>query len=165
MQSDGNATANAFGLAAQAGTALFTTGLDTANQKVAAGQVFKNTTDVSFSTGDNYCSDKDISQVGFLKVDTEGHDLEVLLGFATLLREGRIDCLQVECTTNLDNRFHSHLERFIHFLHPFGYRLSDILEPHRRVNRTRQNLRGIWYCNAVFMREVSAPKLRRDGVN
>lgn len=116
-------------------------------------------------TGDGYCQDHGIGEIDFLKIDAEGYDLDVLVGFSEMLRSGRIRYLQVECTTSLDNRFHVHLERFIHFLHPFDYRLSDLTQPVRRVNRTKQQLRGIWYANAVFAREVEAPKLRRDGIN
>lgn len=115
--------------------------------------------------GDDFCRERQIDRIDFLKVDTEGNDLAVLAGFADLLRHRKITYLQVECTTTLDNRYHVHLERFIHFLHPFGYRLFSLNDMVRKVNKTRQRLNGIWFCNAVFVAEVENPLLRRDGNN
>ncbi|WP_109468452.1 FkbM family methyltransferase [Albibacillus kandeliae] len=153
-------------LASRSGRARFTSGQDTGNQRIAEGaEGAANEIEVDILTGDDYCRAQGVERIDFLKIDAEGYDLDVLLGFAGMLREGRIAYLQVECATNLDNRFHVHLERFIHFLHPFNYRLYDLVEPVRRVNRTRQDLKGIWFCNAIFAREIDTPTLRRDGIN
>jgi FkbM family methyltransferase len=115
--------------------------------------------------GDTFCAREGIPHVDFLKIDTEGNDLNVLAGFTNYLKEGKIKWLQVECTTNLDNRFHVHLERFIHFLHPYGYRLFEIVSYARICHATRQMLRGAWFCDAIFVCEVADPKLRRSGNN
>lgn len=163
---DARAVLNRAGLAARAGRLDFTTGHGTDNHLVARPEdMTGDVVPVEITTGDAYCAKHAIARVDFLKIDTEGHDLAVLAGFSGMLRQGRIDLLAVEATTSLDNRFHVHLERFIHFLHPFGYRLTELVEPVRRVNRTRQELNGIWFCNAVFVREVENPRLRRDGIN
>lgn len=120
---------------------------------------------VQVRRGDDFCRDEGLSRIDLLKVDTEGYDLDVLLGFAGLLSAGKIQYIQVECTTNLDNRFHVHLERFIHFLHPFNYRVFGIYDFSRKCFKTNQPLMGSWFCNAVFVREVENPRLRRDGKN
>ncbi len=163
---DARAEAHQVALASKSGRAGFTTGLGTGNHIVKSDtDSAQEKTEVEMLTGDQFCQRHDISEIDFLKIDTEGYDLDVLLGFADMLRHGCIDFIQVECSPNLDNRFHVHLERFIHFLHPFNYRLCHLIEPVRRVHKTDQELRGIWYCNAVFAREVDAPRLRRDGNN
>ncbi|WP_170381602.1 FkbM family methyltransferase [Ruegeria atlantica] len=166
VSDDELAFAHQLGLASNVGHVRFTSNLNTGNHQVLEGeQLSKDEIEVEVATGDSICGDLGIEFIDYLKIDAEGYDLDVLLGFSDMLRKGRVAYLQVECSTNLDNRFHVHLERFIHFLHPFNYRLSDLIEPVRRVNSTNQALNGIWYCNAVFAREVENPALRRDGVN
>lgn len=49
-----------------------------------------------FVTGDSYCRGRGIDQIDFLKIDTEGHDLRVLKGFANMLRDGQIAAIQFE---------------------------------------------------------------------
>lgn len=51
---------------------------------------------VEVSTLDRYCETAGIRQVHFLKIDTEGNELEVLKGAQGLLRERRIDVIQFE---------------------------------------------------------------------
>ena len=116
-------------------------------------------------TGQAFCKNHGIETIDYLKIDTEGNDLNVLVGFADMLNSAAINYIQVECTTNLDNKFHVKLEMFIHFLHPFGYRLFGIYDFERQIYATNQKLNGAWFCNAVFVREVIEPRLRRDGQN
>jgi FkbM family methyltransferase len=114
---------------------------------------------------DAFCAARRIEEIDIVKIDTEGNDLRVLVGFAEHLQTRRIAYLQVECATSPDNRFHVQLDRFMHFLNPFGYRLFGLFEFTRRIYRTRQKLNGIWFCNAVFVREVANPRLRRERIN
>lgn len=144
-----------------------------AGQSVSTGNQLQATTEgapdtlaeVEVTTGDAFCAEHGIDEIDLLKVDTEGADLDVIAGFSHTLAARRIEFVQVETTTSLDNRFHVHLERFIHFLHPFNYRLFGLFEASHKVMRTNQKLNGIWFCNAVFVREVADPVLRRDGRN
>lgn len=153
-------------LSSKCGRARFTSVHGENNHFVGDGsEATENEIEVEVLTGDQYCQQMGIEEIDFLKIDTEGYDLDVLLGFADMLRRRRVAYLQVECSTNLDNRFHVHLERFIHFLHPFNYRLCDLVDPVRRVHKTSQPLQGIWFCNAIFAREGASPRLRRDGRN
>ena len=115
--------------------------------------------------GDHFCEMKSIQNIDILKIDTEGNDLRVLVGFAAALQDKRIGYIQVECTTSPDNHFHVQLENFMSFLNPFGYRLFGLFEFTRQIYRTRQRLNGVWFCNAVFVREVENPRLRREQIN
>jgi FkbM family methyltransferase len=45
---------------------------------------------------DDYCREQGIDRIGFLKVDVEGHEVEVLDGFGTILTERRADVVQFE---------------------------------------------------------------------
>jgi len=51
---------------------------------------------VNIETIAQFCQDREIRRINFLKVDTEGYDLEVLKGAEEILDEGRIDFVQVE---------------------------------------------------------------------
>ena len=49
-------------------------------------------------TGDSFCRRRGIDHIDLLKIDTEGHDLEVLRGFAQMLTSQAIDVVQFEFT-------------------------------------------------------------------
>jgi FkbM family methyltransferase len=51
---------------------------------------------VTTRTGDDYCSEKSVARISLLKIDTEGWDYEVLLGFTELLSQRRVDIVQFE---------------------------------------------------------------------
>jgi FkbM family methyltransferase len=51
---------------------------------------------VSLITLDDYVVEHCIPSIDLLKIDVEGHELSVLQGAATLLREQRITCIQFE---------------------------------------------------------------------
>ena len=51
---------------------------------------------VDIVTLDEFCQTKRIDQINYLKIDTEGGDLEVLKGAANMLTEQRIDFVEVE---------------------------------------------------------------------
>ena len=52
--------------------------------------------DVSVTTLDDFCRDQAIARVDFLKIDTEGHELEVLRGATGLLARGGLPVVQFE---------------------------------------------------------------------
>lgn len=115
--------------------------------------------------GDRFCEERSIQEIDILKIDTEGNDLRVLVGFAAALQAKRIEYIQVECTTSPDNHFHVQLGNFLNFLNPFGYRLFGLFEFTRQIYKTKQRLNGIWFCNAVFVREIEDPRLRTERIN
>jgi FkbM family methyltransferase len=51
---------------------------------------------IELSTLDEFCKEKDIETINFLKIDTEGHELSVLTGAQKLLQKGTIDVIQFE---------------------------------------------------------------------
>jgi hypothetical protein len=52
--------------------------------------------DIKMTTLDRYCERKGIIQVDFLKLDTEGHELEGLRGAKNLLESKKIKVIQFE---------------------------------------------------------------------
>jgi len=52
--------------------------------------------DVERRTGDDLCAELGIDHIRFLKIDTEGHDMSVLRGFAGMIEAGKVDVIQFE---------------------------------------------------------------------
>ncbi len=49
-----------------------------------------------FVRGEVFCRDQGLEHIHFLKVDTEGHDLQVLAGFERMIANGSVDVIQFE---------------------------------------------------------------------
>lgn len=61
-----------------------------------------------FIRGDVFCGKQGIDRIDFLKIDTEGHDYKVLLGFSGMISSGRIDVIQFEY-----NRLNVHVKSML----------------------------------------------------
>ncbi len=77
---------------------------------------------------DEFCHTKGIDRINYLKIDTEGGDLEVLKGAMNMLTEQRIDCVQVEAGMNPTNNRHVPLESLKKYLESHKYFLFGIYE-------------------------------------
>jgi FkbM family methyltransferase len=62
--------------------------------KNAGSAVFQS--EISIKTVDLFCDEKAISTIDFLKIDVEGHEIDVLLGSQQMLASGGIKCIQFE---------------------------------------------------------------------
>lgn len=51
---------------------------------------------VTLTSVDQYCLDQGIEQIDLLKIDAEGHDVEVILGASTMLKNHAVGILQFE---------------------------------------------------------------------
>jgi FkbM family methyltransferase len=110
--------------------------------------LLKPTESVKMTSGDAFCDEQKLGHVAILKIDAEGHDLEVLYGFRKMLKEMRIDLVEAEVGMNPENRRHVPFEAVKRHLERFGYRLFLIYEQQRETPFTgRAMLRR---CNVVF---------------
>ena len=103
---------------------------------------------VTTTTADHFCDEHGIAHINLFKIDTEGYDLEVLRGAEVLIKQDRIDLIQVEAGMNPENTHHVYFEEFTAFLHEFDYRLFGIYEQTYEVPTNRPNLRR---SNMVFL--------------
>jgi FkbM family methyltransferase len=89
-----------------------------------------------------------VDRVDFLKIDTEGFDLDVLAGSAKLLQVRRVTMILVECGFGYSDR-HVPLNEYLDYLEPFGFRLLGIYDqsPSPRNMQTKLHLH---YGNALF---------------
>jgi FkbM family methyltransferase len=100
--------------------------------------------EVDVVTLDDFCADGNIRQVNYLKIDTEGRDLDVLRGGENMLNEHRVDFVELEAGMNASNKRHVPFETLKDYLESKGYLLFGIYqqmhewptnEPHlRRTN-------------------------------
>lgn len=152
FHSQENLVLNRVALSSVSGVQNFTIGRNTGNRFAGPSDGNLRTDSVKVVTGDQYCSELQIHHIDFLKIDTEGHDLETLLGFRNTLAERRIEFIQVECTPDLRNKYHVPLFKISSFLELFGYSLFGLGELVFFDNEAGAPSRSVWYCNAVFVR-------------
>ena len=88
------------------------------------------------------------SAIGLLKIDAEGHDLEVLYGFERMLKEMRVDLVEAEVGMNPENRRHVPFEAVKRYLEHRGYRLFLIYKQRRETPFGRGAM--LRRCNVVF---------------
>ena len=108
---------------------------------------------VSIRTLDGYCSQHGIDRIDFLKIDTEGYDIEVLKGARSMLAQGAIGVVECEASMDPDNRFHQPMETIKSHMEVHGYRLFGIYE---QKSRRTPNLRraNIAFVSPEIMRDV-----------
>jgi len=82
--------------------------------------------EVNLDTLDAFCLSSQLDHIGYLKIDTEGADLEVLRGSEAMLKAHRIDLVQVEAGMNCRNELHVPFEALKEFLESRGYFLFGI---------------------------------------
>jgi FkbM family methyltransferase len=100
--------------------------LDSSKESLTNSSVL--TESVNIVTVDEFCQKKGIDCISYLKIDTEGGDLEVLKGAVQMLAEQRIDCVQVEAGMNPNNSRHAPIEFLKEFLESYKYFLFGIYE-------------------------------------
>lgn len=112
----------------------------------AAEEMVTETVDVL--TMDQFCQSHQIEQISYLKIDTEGGDLEVLKGAVDLLSAQKIDFVEVEAGMSPINDRHVAFEELKSFLESHNYYLFGIYE---QVNEWPTNKPNLRRTNPVFI--------------
>lgn len=108
---------------------------------------------VVVDTIDEFCRRHDLPRMTLLKVDAEGHDLEVLRGAEQMLQGGRIDLIQLEVGMNPENQVHVPIEVAKRHLEGLDYRLFALYSQRREWPTRAEKLRR---TDAVFVRRQLA---------
>ena len=125
-------------------------GASMGNRVLATGASTRGETEVVPQlTGDMYCRQHGVERIGFLKIDTEGRDLDVLMGFSEMVQAQRIDFIQMECGLSPENLLHVPLGTMQTVLFAFGYRMYGLFDV---MPRKRSGLAAAFYGNAVYVR-------------
>jgi FkbM family methyltransferase len=82
-----------------------------------------NTENVKLDTIDQFCAETNVAKIDLLKIDVEGHELNVLSGARGMLKDGRISIVKAETAIDPDLQYHVQLFDLCEFMHPLGYRL------------------------------------------
>jgi FkbM family methyltransferase len=92
----------------------------------------KTSTDVSketvvLSRGDSFCDTLGITEIDILKIDTEGHDLDVIKGFDGIFKKGDISSVIVEVGF-LKDQTHGQFQEINSYLTGAGMQLAGFYE-------------------------------------
>lgn len=148
-----NVSCHNFALGASAGTVtMVSEGVSSMNHIVEDKDAVDsgNTETVVISTLDSFCSENGIDHISFLKIDTEGNDLDVLKGASRMLTENNIDFVEVEAGMNPGNTYHVSLEDLKSCLEEHNYFIFGIYEQVKEWPEKKPHLRR---TNTVFMSE------------
>jgi FkbM family methyltransferase len=141
----------ALGAAPGTGRMLLREGSELSRLLLSSEKPAGQTEEVPTTTIDLFCQQHAITRVDYLKIDTEGHDLEVLKGAAAMLAQSGVGLVEVEAGMNPANRTHVPLEHLKSFLESHGYFLFGLYEQVAEFPTRQPNLRR---TNLVF---ISAP--------
>lgn len=114
-------------------------GISTMSSLMPAGGPAEQESDgveaVPLDTLDRVCAREGIAAINFIKIDTEGADLDVLRGAEAMLARAAIDVVQVEAGMNPDNDRHVPFTAFVDWLAARDYLLFGIYDqwPQRMV--------------------------------
>jgi FkbM family methyltransferase len=97
---------------------------------------------VSIDTLDDFCDRRGIDFINYLKVDTEGGDLDVLKGATRLLKRQSVDVVEVEAGMNCRNRRHVPFDAFVRFFEECGYYISSVSTNRLTSGRPTQLISG-----------------------
>jgi FkbM family methyltransferase len=92
---------------------------------------------VATTTLDHLMAEHSLSRVSFVKIDTEGFELEVLAGLRGALSSQSVDFVQLETGLNLENETHCDFQELRKFLAGFGY------EPFAFYNQSQEHFRRL----------------------
>lgn len=102
-------------------TAMETSGQNTLNMSAKPGAP---TVDIQVRTLDAFCAERGISEIGVLKIDTEGYEMPVLRGAKRMLENGAIKMILAECEfTHNPDEPHGDFFAIAGLLIPLGYRV------------------------------------------
>ncbi len=106
--------------------------------------------EVAVETLDNFCQSQGIERINYLKIDTEGADLDVLKGAENMLRGQEVDLIEAECGMNGRNKRHVGLDILTSFLEEKNYLLFGIYE---QVNEWPTRAPNLRRANPIFISE------------
>lgn len=115
---------------------------------------------VQSNTVSAFCSRMNIRYIDFLKIDTEGHDLEVLKGAEELLQIQSIDLVQVEAGIHSNNTVHVQFDKFINFMENRNYHVFGIYNQALEWPTAEPRLRRV---DIVFISESTVRRNKQSG--
>lgn len=103
---------------------------------------------ITIQTLDDFCQLNSINKIDYLKIDTEGYDLEVLKGGCKSIENQIISFIEVEVGMNPENDYHVDFVEVKKYLEGFGYRIYGIYE---QVQEWRKKTPILRRANVLFI--------------
>ena len=117
--------------------------------------------EVRLTTLDEFCRDEGLASISLLKIDAEGHDIEVLKGALDLLGRGRIRVIQFEYNHRWIVARHFLRDAF-QLLEPLGYQLGKVtpmgVEFYRAWHRELETFHEANYVACVLSYAACFPR-------
>jgi len=98
---------------------------------------------VAVSTVDEFSRGAGIDQIGILKIDTEGYELNVLAGAANMMASGEVDIIKLECGLTQDNRYHVYLGDVLAFMEEREFRVFGFYDQWESTSDPKPDLRRV----------------------
>ena len=107
---------------------------------------------IQLSTVDRYCRERSLSQIEFVKLDVEGHELDVFKGMTESLSQGRVQIIQFEYGgCNIDAGVL--LKDIWRFFEGFGYAFYKVYpKAIERADHYSQSFENFQYQNWAVIR-------------
>jgi hypothetical protein len=86
------------------------------------------TENIKMETLSGFCRSNNVNHINYLKIDTEGFDLEVLKSGAAMLIERSIDFVEAEVGMNSTNKLHIPINKMTKFMESYEYYVLGIYE-------------------------------------
>ena len=99
------------------------------------------------TTPSEFARENNIEMIDFMKVDTEGFDLQVLAGAAPLLREQRIRFVMAECEPLAITGYFAPFTALAKFIEDYPYKLFGVYRQQPDWNGRKSLL----YFNVLFI--------------
>ena len=124
-----------------------------ARESMAAAGASPEAEAVRLVDGDGFCAEHGVSELGFVKVDTEGYELEVIKGLRGMLSRSAVGVLQFEYGgTWIDARVL--LRDAFELLEPLGYAFAKIHpDGLQLLDGYRPELETFQYANFLVVRK------------
>ena len=120
-------------------------------EKIVGTELNAKTEDAEIRTLDSYCKERDIKEIDFLKIDVEGHELDVIKGGKEYFEQERIKIAQFEYGGSyIDSRIL--LKDFFDFFEDMNFDIF-LLYPTRvcKIPRYDQRLENFQYKNFLII--------------
>ena len=146
FESDGQVHCHNLGLGSREGEARIFVNPDDTESSLTTRYGAYREEKVKLSTVDEFCQRQGLKQVDFVKIDTEGFELEVLKGATRMLAGHKISLLLVETELTPSKRIFIPLLELHSLLAPFGYELFGIYNQHHQWDGRK----SLYFVNALF---------------
>lgn len=118
------------------------------NNEITTGNTVME--DIQVLTVTEFCNLQKIERVDYLKIDTEGFDLEVIKGASAMLENHKVSFIEAEVSMNPGNNFHVSFEEVKKYLEEKKYFLFGIYE---QVHEWKPKTHVLRRSNVLFISE------------